>query len=91
MPLTYSKIKKQDKTIVYLINANDTRVKLEKHHNALAGTYMGAWINSPIEEVAKMFRDFPDFAGIWPDADRWLKEHGFQKTEPTEIEELINQ
>lgn len=91
MPLTYSKIKKQDKTIVYLINANNAKVKLEKHHNTLAGTYMGIWINSPIEEAANMFREFPDFDRIWPDADRWLKEHGFQETEPTEIEKLINQ
>lgn len=49
MPLTYSKIKKQDKSIVYLIDADGTKVKLEAHYNTISGTYMGVWVNSPIE------------------------------------------
>jgi len=89
MPYEYSKIKKENKDIVFLVNANGNKVKLEMPYITLSGTYPGTWINSPIENVAKIFRQFPDFQEIGYETENYLKSHGFKEVEPSEIDKLV--
>lgn len=80
---------KNTKNYTYIIGAKSgNSICLVMEYNSIGGTYYGTMVNSFISTIRGFLREFPDFLENIDETkpEDWLKQNGFEKTKPTELE-----